>query len=408
MTSRADIPAHDARARCRTRRGAFTLLELMVSLTIGGLAISSIYAIGAVTSRQFHQQQGIANAQTSLRLALDQLKRDISRAGYLGTPWANAPGQSCGTVNAPLDDPANSGRLGAFSHFSDNVIINAANSGVDPTNKNAANGFTADDLVMFGNYSTSSEYPGVSRGANSNQIFISQSWQSFQHDFTDWYNSPSVGFDPAAFQSAFLLQRVIRITATNGLRHFAQVTAVQAPVAGETKPVGITFSPAVPGGCWDKIDGARVSPMNAIRYTVLNAAGGGDPVAQLVRMEVDPTDKTNVLAGTTPRSLLDFVVEFNLSFVLNGVTAVNQPDNYAPGVPTPLGAATVNVNTELIRAVVIDLAVRTPQQDPRLPWTQAGCANLRCFQVSDVAPGAARVRRARAEVFVPNVAFEGY
>jgi prepilin-type N-terminal cleavage/methylation domain-containing protein len=73
--------------RARTRRAAgFTLIELMVSLTIGGLAIGSMYSIGSTLTRHYHQQQQSANAMTSLRVAIEQVKRDIARAGYLATP----------------------------------------------------------------------------------------------------------------------------------------------------------------------------------------------------------------------------------------------------------------------------------------------------------------------------------
>ncbi|KAF0166734.1 MAG: hypothetical protein FD160_4059, partial [Caulobacteraceae bacterium] len=92
-------------------RGGFTLLELMVALTVGGIAISSMYAIGAGSTRVFRQQNDIANAQTTLRMAMDQVKRDIARAGYLGTPDASLPGQGCGGVDTTLHAPSVSGRL---------------------------------------------------------------------------------------------------------------------------------------------------------------------------------------------------------------------------------------------------------------------------------------------------------
>jgi len=240
----------ERRFSARARRG-FTMLELMISLTVGGLAISSIYAVGAASSRQFHQQQQIANAQSTLRLALNQLKRDISRAGFLGTPWANAPGQSCATIPAPLDDQANSGRLGAFSRFTNDVLITAANSGVDPTGNNRANGFTVDDVVMFGNYETASEYPGLQL-ISPTQIAVSQRWQSFQRDFTDWYTATPTGFNAAAFNDAFTVGRTIRIQTIKGLRHFAVITAVNAPVS-PTAPVFISFNPAVPVTCASEV-----------------------------------------------------------------------------------------------------------------------------------------------------------
>jgi prepilin-type N-terminal cleavage/methylation domain-containing protein len=419
----------------RRRRRGFTLLELMISLTVGGIAITSIYAIGASATRNFHQQQQVATAQTALRMAMNQVKRDIARAGYLFTPNANAPlnfqPQSCAPVSAPLDDANNSGRLAAFSRWDDNVIISSANNntGIDPTGTNAANGFSADNLTLFGNYETSAEYPGVTL-IDSTHIAVDQDWHAFQRDFTFWYNGNPGMYDQAAFNEAFRVNRLIRIQTTRKLRHFAQIVRLTHPGGGGGQlaedDVLIEFSPALPSNCLSDVNGGWVAPVSAIRYFVQNAPTTGPeaerfanttgPIAQLIRREVWPTDKVTPLAenpGNT-RAVLDYVVAFNLDFTMNGNTNAGERDLYPPGLPTTRWqASAVNATPERIRAVSIDLAVRTPEQDPTLPWTQAGCANLRCFQVfpstgSGARRGSARVRREHAEVFVPNVAFEGY
>jgi prepilin-type N-terminal cleavage/methylation domain-containing protein len=421
----------------RRRRLGFTLLELMISLTVGGIAITSIYAIGASATRNFHQQQQVATAQTALRMAMNQVKRDIARAGYLFTPNANQPAlfhpQSCAPASAPLDDANNSGRLAAFSRWDDNVIISTANNntGVDPTGVNAANGFSADNLTLFGNYETSAEYPGVTI-IDANTIAVDQDWHAFQRDFTFWYNGNPGTYDQAAFNEAFRVNRLIRIQTTRKLRHFAQITRLTHPGSGgggggqlAEDDVLIQFTPALPSNCLSDVNGGWVAPVSAIRYFVQNAPTGLEserfanttgPIGQLIRREVWPTDKVTPLAenpGNT-RAVLDYVVAFNLEFTMNTSNTPGQNDVYAPGLPTarwqPLA---VNATPERIRAVSIDLAVRTPEQDPTLPWTQTGCANLRCFQVfpstgNGARRGSARVRREHAEVFVPNVAFEGY
>lgn len=423
------------RAPRRLRPLGFTLLELMISLTIGGIAITSIYAIGASATRSFHQQQQIATAQTALRMAMNQVKRDVSRAGYLFTPLANPQAgwqpQGCAPTTSPLHDPISSGSLAAFSRWDDDVIVSTSNnnSGVDPTGTNRANGFTVDNLTMFANYETSAEYPGVTVIDNQT-IAVDQDWHGFQRDFTFWYNGNPGMYDQNAFNEAFRVNRLIRIQTTRKLRHFAWITRIQAPgtAAPNANPqddVLIFFTPAIPSSCLNDVNGGWVAPVTALRYFVQNAPTGFEserfanttgPIAQLIRREVMPTDKITPLAenpGNT-RAILDYVVGFNLSFTMNGNTAPGDPDNYAAGLPAvPLSASTVNTNPERIRAVGIDLAVRAPEQDPTMPWTQTGCANLRCFQVypssgNGARRGSARVRREHAEVFVPNVAYEGY
>lgn len=410
-----------------TRRG-FTLLELMISLTVGGIAITSIYSIGATATRTFHQQQQIASTQTALRNAVNQVKRDIARAGYLFTPIANSPAgyvqQACAPVSAPLDAPLVSGSLAAISRYTDDLAATVANNntGIDPTGLNAQNGFTNDELVMFGNYETTAEYAGVTL-LNSTTIAIDQNWQSFQRDFTDWPNGNTGVLDMNRFNEAFAVGRMIRIQTSLRRRHYATIVRVIAPanVAG-TDDVRVVFSPSVPIGCDAEVNGGWVAPVSALRYFVRDAPAAENPriaangpMAQLIRSEVDPNDKATPLAtnaATGTRAVLDYVVAFNLAFTMNTATAPGQPDSYVPG-SRATSAAIVNANPERVRAVAIELAVRSPEQDPTLPWVQANCAGVRCFQVfsstgTGAVQGSARVRREHAEVFLPNVAFEGY
>src|SRR5690348_14032512 len=79
----------------RTSRRGFTLLEVMVALAVGGIALGSLYAVGSASQRHFRQQQRISATQTSLRAAMDELKHDFQRAGYLGTPNSQMAGEIC-------------------------------------------------------------------------------------------------------------------------------------------------------------------------------------------------------------------------------------------------------------------------------------------------------------------------
>ncbi|MDD9938017.1 MAG: prepilin-type N-terminal cleavage/methylation domain-containing protein [Myxococcales bacterium] len=413
----------------RARRQGFTLLELMVALTVGGIAITSIYAIGAATTRQFHQQQSVAGTQSSVRDALDRVKRDIARAGYLSTPNANVaddvtglPIEGCGTAAAPLDDPTGGGRLAAISQFTNDL---PALTGTDPTGDNVANGFTHDEIRLIANYQTSDQYPGVRlpQGSN-NSVLVPQDWHAFRRDFTDWYVDGDYDHNDLAFNDAFTIGRMIRIMTTTRKKHFATLTAVADPgdaPQGADDPALLTFNPPIPAGCLKDVDGGWVAPVNVIRYFLQDApdsetgrfSANTGPMAQLIRQETLPGDKGVPLANNPAhtRAVLDFAVSFNLRFQLTADTAAGEEDSYTLNTLTN-SAPAVNGNPEWVRAVEIDLAARTALSDPRFmnPWVQASCADQLCFQVFDEADnqGAARVRRARAVVFLPNVAFEGY
>lgn len=429
-----------------TVRAGFTILELMVALTVGGIAISSIYAIGSASTRVFRVQNDVSNAQTTLRMAMDQVKRDIARAGYLATPNAAMPGQTCGQIPAGLDAPLpGSGRLAAFSRFDNNVDISGApaGTGLRTIKNNEAQGFAVDEVVLFANYATSDEYPVRRVLGNANQVRLQHGFYEFQRDFTAWSSNDVTTFDAGAFRDAFVpgeagqVGRAVRIHLPSRRYVFGTIAQVIDPTAAT--PVTVQLTNPIDPDCLGDLNGASIAPLSAVRYQVRNAPAAGDearrfegsgPMAQLVRSEVNPINKMAALQvpGSNPaafmeRAVLDYVVAFNLEFTMsNANLGGGQADAYVVGAMTvddSLSAGSVNANPERIRAVTIELAVRTPEQDGEFAhgnlravtpdyFDEALCANLRCFQVFTDRPGAARVRSLRAEVFVPNVAAEGY
>lgn len=417
-----------------SRRAAFTLLELMVALTIGGLTITSVYAIGSASTRVFRMQNDVSNAQTTLRMAMDQVKRDIARAGYLGTPRVDIGDQTCGQLPSGLNDPLpGSGRLAAISRFDNDVQLGASNSAVDPTGNNAANGFTVDEIVLFANYSTSDEYPILRSLGNADQVVMQHGFYEFQRDFSDWWTGNTATFNAGAFSDAFRAGRAVRIQLPSRKAYYDTIAAVVPPTG--TTPAELRLTHAIPADCVGDLNGARISPLNAIGYHVRNVpadtleGGRGSsgvsaagPMAQLLRTEVSAITKdvtTPVTNGADPpapiqRVVLDYVVAFNLEFTMSGANlGGGQPDDYVIGTTTTddsLTSGSVNANPERVRAVTIELAARTPEQDSTFPFDPTLCntVGLGCFQVFSTRPGAARVRSMRAEVFVPNVAAEGF
>ena len=67
-------------------KSGFTLIELMVAMVVGLTAITSVYSLGAAMTKQFYEEQRIANAQGTSRVAIMELRRDVSRAGLFGSP----------------------------------------------------------------------------------------------------------------------------------------------------------------------------------------------------------------------------------------------------------------------------------------------------------------------------------
>jgi prepilin-type N-terminal cleavage/methylation domain-containing protein len=425
------------------RRG-FSLLELMVALTLGGIAITSIYAVGAASTRTFHQQHQVATTQSSLRIAMGQIKRDFGRAGFMATPNANGP--MCQTIAAPLHAPAptGNGSLAGIARYDSDFCGNTTNgcdnisrvvigtggstTGVD-TDANKKANFVGDSVVMMGNYDTASEYAGVRLLGGNSSIAVGATWHAFQTDFMQWVADAPTTFDSDAFNAVFPVGRLIRIRTTKGQYHFATVTGVVAPNLTANPPMDaqIAFAPAVPAACATDVDGAWVAPVNFIRYYPRNTQNNDDaekfetsgPAAQLIRQETQPAAKLTAFAlangPLAERVVLDYLVAFRLRFILNTVPISPTGatiDVYKVGPGNSDGD--VNATPEMVRAVYIDLAARTPEQDRSLAWSEKGCGPEtpgsigRCFLVFGNRPGSARVRSLHAEVFLPNIAFEGY
>jgi prepilin-type N-terminal cleavage/methylation domain-containing protein len=386
-------------ARLVSSRAGFTLVEMMIALTAGGIAIGAIYAIGAASTKHFRQQERISTTQTGLRSAMDQLKRDFARAGFLTTPNAAVLNETCAQPSPAIDELASNPtrRLAGVSSYVSNV------SEPDSLDPDSLNDWDGVDLVyLMGNYATTGEYTDISLAANNLTISIATDTQSFRRDFTEWTGASVGQCNADAFNAAFPVGRMVRIHTLSDRNFYSRVAAATCVGAAAAT---VTLTDAVPTSC--SIVGGWISPINTLRYRVDNATGiqvsrtGVNRVAVLKRTEVKPEDKANELVrvGTNTflddRALLDYVVNFRVSFMMrnSGSPVVN----FAPATD-----AAVRLNPEQVRGVLIDLSARTAEQEP--DFFNAG-QNLSFRVLSTMQQGAARVRRLRAEILMPNIAY---
>jgi type II secretory pathway pseudopilin PulG len=419
---------------------AFTLVELMVSVGIGGVAITAIYALGSASTRQFQQQQQIAATQSALRFAMHQVKSDIARAGFMasarasnGTPFST---RLCGgTISNALSTPyvgGATGMLAGISAFGNNEPGESSPERTDTLASsgglqvNVANGFTADHLLLIGNYETSHEYPIAVR--NNSQIAITPTSHAALIDFA-WTDAglPQAGFSQAMARLVFAQGSLIRIQTINRMHHFALVDSADLDIgSGELR---VIFNPPLPGNCVNEADGGWIAPLSVIRYAAAEGAGSWTDaarstsmhgrIAQLRRTEVRADLKDTGFRGNV-RHVLDYLAAFNLEFTMNEATDPGARDEYVIGqrASEPVNNdADVNLNPQRVRSVFIELAARLPSMDNTFPFAADVCGlPLRCYQVATEGSTslplstnfAARVRVLRSEVFIPNIAYEGY
>ena len=394
-----------SRQKTARRRQGFTLIELMTALVAGLIAVTATYLISAETSRHFNEQARVAQTQTSVRMAMEQLRRDISRAGFFGSPNTQTE-QRC--VNAAFN-------FGALVYQDGLSTAALPLAGV--------NNVEADNLILIGNYATSDGYLARPANAANNTVIVQEGWQAFRRTF----GAPEIpagggftanAYDPNFFQTVFGPTNLLHIETTAGNHFFVDIQGSN----GANRQV--TFAPGTPPNpdCGD-LTGARVAPLSGIRYSVVDPTADGRFAALvnpadaargivnsvLIREQVQINAAFTPVPGTE-RVVLEFVANFSLAFVVD-----NRPPPFV-GAPNLVllddtqGAEAFVANTpEAVRSVIVDLAARTPDADPGfrpLAGNRDPAVNgpLTRYRVNPNLDAAARVRSIRSEVFLPNVA----
>ncbi|MEO0321364.1 MAG: prepilin-type N-terminal cleavage/methylation domain-containing protein [Myxococcota bacterium] len=388
------------------REAGFTLLELMTALVAGLVAVTATYLISAETSRHFNEQARVAQTQTSVRMAMEQLRRDIARAGFFGTPNTQTE-QRC--VNAAF----NYGAL-AYQDGAGTAALPLA----------GVNNVEADQLTLVGNYATSDGYLARPAGAANNAVIVQEGWQAFRRSF----GAPEIpaggagftanAYDPNFFQAVFSQDNQLHIETTAGNHFFVAIqgsTGVNRQVA---------FAPGTPPNpdCGD-LTGSTVAPLSRIRYRVLDPAADarfaalvnptdaarGITNSVLIREQIQFNGADTVVPGTE-RVILEYVANFSLTFVVdNRAPPFAGPPNLVLLDDTQGAQAFLAANPERVRSVIVDLSARTPDADPGfrpLAGNRDPAANgpLTRYRVIPNLDAAARVRSIRSEIFLPNVA----
>ncbi|MEQ8459084.1 MAG: prepilin-type N-terminal cleavage/methylation domain-containing protein [Sandaracinaceae bacterium] len=389
--------------RARSRRAGFTLIEMMVALAAGGLVIAAVFTLGGASARHFQEQQRVGVTQRSVRMAMERLRRDIARAGYMHVPSTNSPFvRTCPVPVAP-------GNLPAVAFTDDDPTGNGAllNRGV--------NRVSADRLRLTGNYVTDDAYLVRTVNANGSAVFLQTDWLAFQRAFTSDDGTGSRRVDTARFQEVFAAGRMLHIETRTGTHFFVTITSATLNGLGNMAQVNINPALGVDNPCLEGLGrGALVSPVTTVEYGIVPAAGvlvpnnqnvtGANTVLQ--RQELDPATLAPIPG--TQRAVLEWAVDFNLDFVLDTNPTPGNPPNLVQRTGT-VAAPTVAGQPWQVRSIIASLAARTPEQDRRFPWpTSWGAARpvgqpLNRFRVFTDRQGAARVRQLTTEVQMPNL-----
>lgn len=117
----------------RPADAGITLIELLVAVVLSVVLMASIYYIYSITTRSHRVQGEVMMAMEQARFGLDQIRRDIAAAGFMGTPNSARDTNVC-----PKTDPDPPIRGIQFQRVGD----------VAPGNPNV----TPSAVILFGAY----------------------------------------------------------------------------------------------------------------------------------------------------------------------------------------------------------------------------------------------------------------
>ena len=173
-------------------KSGFTLIELMVAMVIGLTAITSVYSLGAGMSKQFYEEQRLATSQGTSRVAIMELRRDVSRAGLFGTPNGTLePTCDSSPPQLPLLGGGN-GAMGAFQYWPDADTGTVLNPNGDNPN------VSADRLRVLTSLYLTDQLLVQSTDIGGNIVVIQSGNQAFRRTFA-WGQSAgpfTSGSDP--------------------------------------------------------------------------------------------------------------------------------------------------------------------------------------------------------------------
>lgn len=414
----------------------FTLVEMMVALTAGAIAMTSIYYVSAASSQHFHEQQMIANMQTALRLAIDRVRSDLQRAAFLGSvnPGLSDEGAFCGGTYGTA----------ATGLISQGIFVDDGQYSAQLPEQ-ATNVVQADQLRLVGNYATADEY--YAEIIDTSRLRVDIQRQSFRRSFGT-SDLTSHEYD-AAFEDAFAVGRGVRIVGSTGRVSLHQITSVDGDAGAGPE---FTIAPDIAGvapTCLALGDDVLVAPQVRIEYYVgtWNSAAGekfhgsdaltGQNAPALMRRELMwPTlvADVNVLTGNAAvtgdavnftnnqQVVLEHVANFDVDLYWDTRIDLTAPpelevmaESSAADITNPLHsgsaggtAAATAAGPHRVRSAIVELSVRAPSEDPRFAWIARGVgAPLTRYELDPDVPGAARVRSVRTEVFLPNFAYRG-
>ncbi len=247
MSSRANLSARLSRAAPsrRARARGFTLIELTVALLAGLIVAIAVVGLSRDATHTFHEEMRSSGAEATLRTAVDRLRADLQRAGYMSTgnivldPLIAKPPGGSNLFNVPTPGPLALGLARLAS------IYRSAGGSAANTPLSASNGIKPDVIQISGNMTSAEQFVVdlVSQAPNGNctQLVLSGTSPAMYRVLASGASAAQElrnMFQPVP--AASTTQFIVRLVDSNGCTQYL-LTCPEASAAGFLNPsVGAT------------------------------------------------------------------------------------------------------------------------------------------------------------------------
>ena len=439
----------------KAKKRGFTLIELMVAST-GALFITvGVYAFTRNVTDYFQRQMRLSDATMSAVTGFERLRTDIQRAGFLASPNLARDPLRCprpasgGIAVAPQQVGAQLTLYPGIQQMGLAQIELGFTRGDNPGNfmlvNNAAGsgGISPDRIVLFGNYSSTEQFPVRAAPPGTNQIILEANSTAMRRLGIPTGNTAT---DATLLSAVFQPGRIVRVVDAGGRHQYAIIANPSVNFVAGTAT--LFLNPVVQLVYKDGPDGTTcglrgnasdlvVNPVDIVRYQLVNLNNAANfPQFQalfaanlalpaydgtrldLIREQLDPQNFT-VLPGTT-ELVTEYAVDlkFGITANTNTIAGVNtffgeDNANLANYADDPIGPSAGQIGPfgpHLIRGIHARLSVRTREADHTAPLLTgaalAAATSAQLYRVQVAAGQYARLRSLRAHIATRNTRSE--
>ena len=441
------IACHRARAR---GEAGFTLMELTVALLAGLIVAMGIVSLSREATNTFHEEARGSAAEAALRTAIDRLRADLARAGYMSTGnilvdpnIAHAPGQT--NIQSITGMAGITGLASIHWDPTNNSV--ATNPGINALTK-IQSALSPELIRISGNLTAADQFDvqSISQTGACRRIYLNPNAPALFRILTPAGAGGGAElahiFVPSAKGAAQFIVRLVDDTGRSQYLATCGAAAVGLDAANSNLPyvdIDNTNTPILTANATGTIGGVSgyaagrswINPVHIARWEIIDAATEPLQDSTLQRQSLSATDAnkydlmrsyvdaTGAVVPDTREVVAEYAVDLAFAFSADSGSPV-KPNitTYAFDAPKDNGpwgiaTATANPGPHRIRSVRARLVTRTAQPDrtvnidvlpknyPSQAFMYRYCMVTPCA-TSDGTPRWARTRTLTTEVALVN------